>query len=534
MEVRRRDDETTNTAAAAACGTAAAANGGGSSCTSADGPSPRPRSPRSHSRRRGTAAAAAASKKIAQRLRTNSGVAVVDLETMRLLDFGGGDDDDDNDDDDVELGRCDDDFDNKDVSLLLLPERFRRSFETLREAWPQLRDEAPRIPPQQGRAGNAHLVTGFHRCDDTDDDNDDGTSSGNGWSSRYNRYREGWVRSNVGNGGGSYNNDDGGDATATLLFAERGDGILSESVVREALRELELALHDAARTVLEGIERDLELPPSPVNTDDGGRGWFQSEYGSIQLHSQWHLKQYCSAPLRGDENPQRQQQQQQQQQDDLPKQREQSATSSTPATDEVVLLPVHTDPSLLSIVVLDRIGAAVQPGGQGLQYYCDQYGTRPSRKDDEDGGGNNNGDVDDNNDNDDSSATGKEKKRGTWKEIPCSGYGVAVVFVGSLLAQMTGNYYRAAKHHVVLPREACPCVDDRSGGTDQSLMSPPSPRRAATLFVRPALDAVLRVPPSPLLPANIRFKYQNRTFEEWCTKVSKNYAKPSKNKNKKK
>merc|ERR1712008_13486 len=78
-----------------------------------------------------------------------------------------------------------------------------------------------------------------------------------------------------------------------------------------------------------------------------------------------------------------------------------------------VLLPMHTDPSLISIVIHDR--ECIQAGSLGLEVQVQQR----------DGCGCN------------------------WHEVPCSGHGVVTVFCGSVLDRISGGLFTACRHRVV-------------------------------------------------------------------------------------
>lgn len=159
--------------------------------------------------------------------------------------------------------------------------------------------------------------------------------------------------------------------------------------LEKALALLRHTMHDLGEQVVAALEKDLELEVS----------WMANHLGpSMRQHSQWHLKQY----------------------------------EPSSSTTDSLWLPVHTDPSLISIVILDAPG--VQDGAQGLEYMHE----------------------------------------GRWIEVPQSGHAVAIVLVGSIGAMLTG--LPACQHRVV------------AGGK--------SDRRAATLFVRPAPTALLERPPS--------------------------------------
>ena len=243
--------------------------------------------------------------------------------------------------------------------------------------------------------------------------------------SRYNLYREGFVWS---------------DGNRNIVRKDSCTGEEQSLNFEETTSHLENLLHDVAEAVLGGLERHLALPD----------GWFQESLGPTRTSSQWHLKQYVVAP------------------------------SDDDSDDSQLLLPAHTDPSLISVVIHDRPGQ--QPGAQGLEYSHKKSC--------------NNGEQQ------------QQQQQREWKELAYSGHSVAVVFVGSVLRYITGGRFPACKHRVV----------DRSHDDDKN-----NKRMAATLFLRPTRAAVLRVPPSPLL-SSISLK-RPVTFEAWNARVARNYEK---------
>lgn len=182
------------------------------------------------------------------------------------------------------------------------------------------------------------------------------------------------------------------------------------------------SLHSIAQAVLTQMEIEWKIPS----------GWFQDTLGPFRLHSQWHVKEYVP-----------------------------------PAADHDEWLPMHTDPSLISIVIHDAVGK--QEGAMGLEY---QTPITP------DG-------------------------RRAWHEIPRHGHAVATVFVGSVLSYITGGIVKSCKHRV------------RKSGKQR--------RIAATLFLRPRGTATLVVPPSARFQSCVLTK--KNTFDEWSARVSRNYMK---------
>jgi isopenicillin N synthase-like dioxygenase len=247
-----------------------------------------------------------------------------------------------------------------------------------------------------------------------------------GGMSRYNAHREGFVFS------------DGGNLTVEGM-----------PQFEPGMRQLFGSLHGISTQVLRALERKLELPAN----------WFQKIMGPTDNSSQWHVKRFVEA-------------------------KEFSTETKEPATtkdadDENILLPMHTDPSIISIVIHDSPGS--NPGAMGLEYYV----------------------------------PGEEKR--TWTEVPLHGHAVATILVGSVLSHITGGKWPSVKHRVV--------------------KSETQDRMAATLFARPKGSSILQVPPSPLLH-EVSLK-KKMTFGTWNARVSKNYMKkkngvPSKSINDKK
>ena len=243
---------------------------------------------------------------------------------------------------------------------------------------------------------------------------------------RYNHYREGIVFSN-------------GELPCTTM----------NSIIdfQSDMKQFFHFCHDTvANGVLRAIERRLELPDC----------YFDNELGPTGDASQWHIKRY---------------------------QLELKVNDPSKADNEsTVLLPLHTDPSLISVVIVDGIG--INEGGKGLEVLHPNV-------------------VFGSNDN-------KNKNSGTWKTISHHGHDVAIIFVGSVLSYLTkGQVFSAIKHRVVHDY-----IDDTNN------------RMAATLFVRPNPDCVMRILPSKYVkhecPSSGKLP---PTFRVWNARVSKNYMK---------
>jgi hypothetical protein len=253
---------------------------------------------------------------------------------------------------------------------------------------------------------------------------------------RYNRHREGFVFSN----GEMFGSDD----------------------FQDDMKQLFQLMHDdVADGVLRAIERRLELPQS----------YFQQEFGSTSTSSQWHIKRYI---VNGNDN----------------KSSEQDETE--------VLLPVHTDPSLISVVIIDQVGK--NEGGMGLEVFHQRYSLQKT----------------------------STLKVGSWKEITQHGHDVAVIFVGSVLSYLTkGRVYSATRHRVINSKSSdCDMLHD-----NEEVQCVSKERMAATLFVRPKGNAILNTLPSrhvmvidDMVGTN-EIKKTAPTFLSWNARVAKNYVK---------
>lgn len=302
----------------------------------------------------------------------------------------------------------------------------------------------------------------LERCEMLSPGCDSANASGShrlGALSEYNTCREGFVFSN-----------------GVLVSIE---GVES---FEPAMAAFARGVFDVAHSVLASIESELALP----------RGWFKSVLGPFAQHSQWHLKRYVP-----------------------------EAASPHDVTDDGkhVLLPVHSDPSLISLVLHDAPG--VQPGAMGLEYlYHPHYDAKG-------GDGAMDRALEAAAAASTSSAASSEPSPAaasmatamaagaaaatlggpSWHEVAVHGHGVVSVLNGSVLDRLSGGHYRALKHRVAL-REP----HTISGGR----------RVVATFFVRPSPLALLVPPPSALLPASCR-RVKPMSFEAWRRKVAEKY-----------
>ena len=282
---------------------------------------------------------------------------------------------------------------------------------------------------------SAH-ATGYHSA------GSDGSSM-----SRYNSYREGFVFSD----GNIFDVDLGG---------ENDNGTRQKKIFQSDMETFFASMHDAiAVNVLRAIARNLGCQDED---------WFQTKLGPTDESSQWHVKRYvCPTGMESSE-----------------------CSDNGDAEEEIEWLPVHTDPSLISIVLHDVPGK--REGAMGLQYQAPDPLISA-----------------------DNESNPKSKKK-VWLDVPWHGHAVATVFVGSVLSYITGNLYPGAKHRVVCrPSKS---IEERE-------------RVAATLFVRPRGKCNLLVPPSPLLhdaEGNSSVRIRNTTFDAWLARVSRNYMKDRK------
>lgn len=230
-------------------------------------------------------------------------------------------------------------------------------------------------------------------------------------TSRYNAYREGFVFSN-----GRFDGD--------------------KDTFRPAMKNMFASLHNIALQVLFHLEAQWLLP----------KDWFQNTLGPTHDASQWHIKRYI---VPKDKTTKDQQDKEDPRsngaEDQQDKVQGSNAEDQEDKVEPTILLPFHKDPSLISVVVMDRQGA--QPGGMGLQY-IDRTGVI---------------------------------------EVPMSGHAVAIIFIGNMLGYITGT--RACPHGL---------LHDTSRNDKECM--------AATLLVRPRPDAALQVPPSPMFAGRVRLK----------------------------
>ncbi|KAG7372625.1 SET methyltransferase domain containing protein [Nitzschia inconspicua] len=324
-----------------------------------------------------------------------------------------------------------------------LKEIHQKAFDTARQAMDQvltLNDDPLNVVLIQDDTDSAH-ATGFHTV--------------GGMSSRYNAHREGFVFSDKGALNGRVLTPDNANNNQDIAdFVE---------VFHQAQRSMFQSLHGIADHVLQAIESAMELPSQ----------CFQQQLGPTQTSSQWHMKRYIM-------------QQQRQTQDRI------NIEAETTESGQAILLPMHTDPSLISVVIHDWSCMEQQPTSSQRQISNNLMGLQVF-----------------------------DIQNSQWNDLyydaSSNSSVLATVFVGSVLSHITDRTWPAAKHRVV--------------ATSHSLSS----RMAATLFVRPQLSALLPMPlPSPTLTP---IKTANNrkspiTFGTWLQRVAKNYESTKKKKHK--
>ena len=320
--------------------------------------------------------------------------------------------------------------------------------------------------------------------------------SGGMISTRYNMYREGFVFSDrhVAFDVQQHEPKESPNVPQSSLAVVPTD-ISTVTTFGNDCFQMFTLLHAIADIVLSNIGQHLQLPNSHCE-ETNHNNYIQGCYGPTIHHSQWHLKRYTYHPDVSNQN---------------------HSNTEFNQEDPVVLLPSHTDPSLISIVILDR--PHIQNGAVGLQYLPRNNNTSM------------NSIARTNNTNEhctESSSSSSHSPKGEWVEIAYSGHDVAIVFVGSILQYITNGYFTAVKHRVIYNNEHD--MDDESVlHCDRSELRAPQHQRqrmAATLFCRPNPLAFLKTVPSPLLVGDGTPKPPPIiTFEEWMSKTAKNYQK---------
>jgi len=322
----------------------------------------------------------------------------------------------------------------------------KRAFQVATQAMDIANSEegSKKVPIIEPHANSA-TVTGYH------------SAGGDNALSRYNVYREGFIFSNgelfdvpLKNVGSSQNNLEDGNSFEHAMVDMQNS--LCQIIAKGALK---------------GIARILDIDED----------WFGETYGPMDSSSQWHIKRYAEPSIEEKNTISN----------------EECKDGDAPAlSTEVEWLPVHTDPSLISVIIHDAEG--VNKNAMGLQ--CQAPQTK------EESG---------------------EKKERVWKEVGYHGHAVATIFCGSVMSYITGGLLQSAKHRVV--------YNNATGGTPSK--DGKQFRQAATLFLRPQGESVLTVPPSDILNERTVKIRRNCKFDDWLSRVSRNYQGKQSKKHKK-
>ena len=348
---------------------------------------------------------------------------------------------------------------NGGVATLTLPDSLAQSNKQVFDIASKALDEASRgsneiddidegirtVIPRIQQNSNSAAVTGYH------------SAGGSDSLSRYNTFREGFVFSN-------------GETFDIALPNINGN---KDKSFKEAMNEMfDTMCGIVATQTLQGISRYLEL-------DD--ESWFETCYGPMNESSQWHVKRYVepeTTEISSDGTD-----------EDVATSMQQNDNSEE---EEMEWLPVHTDPSLISVIIHDSPG--YNQNAMGLQYQSPGHRANS---------------IVNNEDNSNQENKNKKKVR-VWKEVEAHGHSVATIFCGSVMSYITGGLFQSAKHRVIYKKSynQNSCIKYR---------------QAATLFLRPRGDSILTVPPCNMLKERDVKIRRNLHFKDWLNRVSKNY-----------
>ena len=269
---------------------------------------------------------------------------------------------------------------------------------------------------------NSASVTGYH------------SAGGDNSLSRYNVHREGFIFSNG----------------ELFPFPLELDSSKSNASFENCMSNmLDSMCGVIAKSTLRGIARHLEIEED----------WFDKTYGPMETSSQWHVKRYVEP-------------------DTTSLQKETTGIEGdNEEGEEIEWLPIHTDPSLISVIIHDHPGA--NENAMGLEYQQPQT----------------------------SNPSNGEKKKYAWKEVGSHGHAVATILCGSVMSYITGGVFQSAKHRVMY----------------RPMNNGKQYRQAATLFLRPQGNSILTVPPSHVFSDHVVKIRTNCKFEDWLNRVSKNY-----------
>lgn len=324
------------------------------------------------------------------------------------------------------------DFKENGINQIYLSEdeskAIREAFECASIAMDRIGTGDINVPQLKANSDSQH-ATGYHPL-------------GGHLSSKYNRYREGFVFSD----GDLFNVDLPGKDEASSF----------ESTMEKA-RSI---LHNLAMKAVQDIETEMGLPQAYIK-DKYGLG------SSLLECSQWHLKRYdeiCSKIQHGNGE---------------------NEIQSNNDEECDLALGVHTDPSIVSVVIHDAPN--IQQGGWGLEY-------------------------------------AKRKENTTeWREVPWHGRGIATVMVGAAFARIMRVGENTHKNERVDQlRKLYPPVRHRV--VMQSQQTSTRRRMALTYFLRPSPSSILE--PLPVFTKlHVTPPRKQQAFGTWYQRVSSRYGK---------
>ena len=332
---------------------------------------------------------------------------------------------------------------------------------------------------------NSATVTGYH------------SAGGDNALSRYNLHRQGFVFSNgesfpfIRNNNDFFNNDN----TNGNKYDNKYD--LEESFQPCMDQMFDSICNVIASSVLKGIARHLDIDED----------WFHHQYGPMDKSSQWHLKRYVLPNSNDHYNANDNACNDNDNDNDYDNDNDNdTGASSSLEEQEVEWLPVHTDPSLISIVIHDAPGT--NDNAMGLEYQVSQ--SQSNANTNKSANSNANASTDDNK----CSKNKNEKEERVWKEVEAHGHAVATIFCGSLMSYITGGMFQSAKHRVMYRPHSANAAT--AAASTQY-------RQAATLFLRPRGNSILTVPPSDMFLDRVVKIRRNCKFQDWLDRVSRNY-----------
>ena len=310
--------------------------------------------------------------------------------------------------------------------------------------------------PRIKQDSNSASATGYH------------SAGGQDSLSRYNTHRQGFIFSN----GESFD-----ISNLPLSHYHEDDHHDRKLSFEQAMNEMfDTLCNTIAKSTLQGIARYLELEDED---------WFEQVYGPMESSSQWHVKRYVEPSIIEKNEVEG---------DDVSNHDVKEGEDA-----EIEWLPVHTDPSLISVIIHDAPG--YNPNAMGLQYQCSISPQHQQQ----------------------TNTNNNERKTKVWKEVEAHGHSVATIFCGSVMSYITGGLFPSAKHRVIYQKDI-----KMQGATP---MKTASHRQAATLFLRPQGQSILTIPPCPTLlegERTVRIRKELQ-FKDWLNRVSKNYQKKQKN-----